>query len=427
MAGIVSHTKWTTGGPQGCDPLSKLTDSSLKSVIQKTSGTRDINDPACTGLQLRITPEARTWYFRYSWRGRRVRAMLGSYPSIGLAEARSKAFAGRDHLERGIDPRSAGMAPNPMATSAPSPSVSGAPLKPFSVEALAEEFMRVFITPRRKRPKDVQRILDKDVLSVWNGRDVRTITPRHVIDLLDGIIARGSNVMANRVADILGQMFTFGIHRAILDDSPVKLLIRPGGDEVARSRVLSDQELSVLIRTRTEVFKSPPIRHALVLLLLTLQRRGELAMAKWSHVDLENRTWHIPAENAKTARGYDVPLSVWAVEEFEVLKRLAGRSAYVFPDSTGKNHADPKLITRSVARCQKRLEELKVAKFTGHDLRRTGRTGLAKLKIAPHIAERCLNHSTGTAIERTYDVHDYFAERRLALEIWADHLRAIAS
>src|SRR5260370_39156949 len=199
----------------------------------------------------------------------------------------------------------------------------------------------------------------------------------------------------------------------------------PGGKETYRSRCLSDAELKALIQNRDEVFRSRPIRHALMLLLLTLQRRGELAIAKWSHVALDEAVWHIPAENAKTEAACDVPLSAWAVEEFKALKRLAGRSAWVFPDAAGTKHADPKLITRSVARCQKRLKELKVAKFTGHDLRRTGRTGLARLKITPHIAERCLNHASGSVIERTYDVHDYFEEKRDALSKWAHHLAAL--
>jgi len=90
-----------------------------------------------------------------------------------------------------------------------------------------------------------------------------------------------------------------------------------------------------------------------------------------------------------------------AVDEFKALRRHAGRSPWVFPDSTGKNHFDPKLITRSIARCEKRLKALGVEKFTGHDLRRTGRTNLARLKIEPHIAERCLNHAAGSVIERT--------------------------
>jgi integrase len=401
--------------------LQTITDTSLKSAIQRTTGKRDINDPSCTGLQLRVTPKARTWYFRYSWHGNRVRATLGSYPSLGLADARAAAITARGHLKRGIDPRNAGLAPVPTAP----PTRTTGTAKPYSMEALVDEFMRVYITPKRKQPEEIRRMLDKDVLSVWRDRDARTITPRQVIELLDGIVERPAPVMANHVARLLGQLFKFAIHRSIVDDSPVKLLMLPGGKESSRTRCLADAELKALIDNRKDVFKSHPIHHALMLLLLTMQRRGELALTKWSHVDLEGGLWSIPAENAKTETAINVPLSKWAVQEFKALKQHAGRSAWVFPDSTGETHFDPKLITRSIARCQKRLKALGVRKFTGHDLRRTGRTGLSRLKIEPHIAERCLNHAAGSVIERTYDVHDYIDERREALNKWADHLAAL--
>ncbi|HTE41310.1 MAG TPA: hypothetical protein VK629_10780, partial [Steroidobacteraceae bacterium] len=86
--------------------------------------------------------------------------------------------------------------------------------------------------------------------------------------------------------------------------------------------------------------------------------------------------------------------------------------------------ADPKLITRSVARCLESFAENDIEPFTPHDLRRTVRTGLAKLKVEPHIAERVLNH-VQERIAGTYDVHDYADEKRAALEKWAAHLRTL--
>jgi integrase len=63
-----------------------------------------------------------------------------------------------------------------------------------------------------------------------------------------------------------------------------------------------------------------------------------------------------------------------------------------------------------------------VAAFTPHDLRRTGRTGLAKLGVKIDIAERVLDHAR-ERIEATYDVHDYIDEKRTALEKWAKYLK----
>jgi hypothetical protein len=56
-----------------------------------------------------------------------------------------------------------------------------------------------------------------------------------------------------------------------------------------------------------------------------------------------------------------------------------------------------------------------------HDTRRTVRTGMARLRVPDHIAERVLGHAVG-GIERVYNVHHYADEKRQALQLWADHV-----
>ena len=101
----------------------------------------------------------------------------------------------------------------------------------------------------------------------------------------------------------------------------------------------------------------------------------------------------IPAENSKTSRTHVVPLSAWALDEFKRLKKSAGRSIWVLPAADRAQHLEPKLLTRGLAKCAKRFKERGVGAFTLHDLPRTCRTGLAKLGIEPHIAERVIGHA----------------------------------
>ena len=83
-------------------------------------------------------------------------------------------------------------------------------------------------------------------------------------------------------------------------------------------------------------------------------------------------------------------------------------------------------MTRSVSRCLDRMNRLGIRAWTPHDLRRTGRTGLAKLGIQSHIAERLVNHAV-PGMEGVYNVHDYAAEKRLAWEKWAEFVGFLAS
>jgi integrase len=398
--------------------------SRLVATALATLPAGDHTDPAVPGLQLRVRAKrgdaSRTWLLRYRWDAEWVRIVLGHVPTMSLAEARERAFELRKAIDNGIDPRRA--RPRRRAARAALP-LSSEPATRGSrntVEFLVSEFMERHVRPHRKRPEYAQAILEKNVLPVWRGRDARTIQPAEVIDLLDGIVARGSRVMANRTAALLSQLFRFAIHRRIVTSTPVQLLYRPGGKEKARERSLSDDELRSFLANPKEATRYERLSHAITILLLTGQRRGELALACWSDIDFNAKTWTIPAENSKNGREHLLPLSDWALDEFQALRREAEGSKWVLPASDGAFHIDPKQLTRSAAKCQERFKERGINAFTLHDLRRTCRTGLGQLKVEPHIAERILNHT-----QDTYDKYDYFDEKRAALEKWATFLRGL--
>lgn len=384
-------------------------------------------DPAQRGLYIVVTARGdgqvtRTWQHRFSFHGTNTFIVVGTFPATSLEQARHIVQEQREQLQQGIDPRRA--RPRRRAVRTPSSLSAAAVGGAHAIETLAQEFIDLYVRPNRTDPGYVQGVLDRDVLPAWKGRDARTIKPREVIELLDGIVRRGSRVMANHTARILGQMFKYGIHRSIVEDSPVKLLVLPGGREKPRDRVLTDVELKAFLRDPLKCTRQPRLAYVIELLLLTAARRGELCAAKWVHVDLKAKTWHVPAENTKTGKAYTIPLSDRAVELFERLKRRAGRSVWVLPGTDPSKHIEPRLLTRGVAKCLKRFELQGIKPFTLHDLRRTCRSGLSALKVAPHIAERILNHAAADRIVATYDQHDYLDEMRAALNNWAEHLES---
>jgi integrase len=416
----LSRQKGTTVGP--LKNAARLTSGRVES-LKPRDHRYEINDPACAGLQLRVADTGvKSWHWRFYWHGKRARLVLGVWPKTSLADAHEKAHAARALLGRGIDPRRAGLTlasrvkPDRPAREGPSG---------YSVEHLAREFMMRHVQRQRRRPEYVQRILNAEVLPRWGKRDARTIKPREVIELLDEIADRAP-VMANRVAGILSQMFRFGIHRSIVESTPVQLLYRPGGKEKPRARILTEEELKAFLQNLDDACRFQRLPHVLRLLLLTLQRRSELALAEWREFDLKAKTWTIPDAHAKTGKGHIVPLSDWALRELEKLKVMASGSRYVLPGTGKSGPIDPKYVTRSVARCLNRFKRHGVAAFTPHDLRRTGRTGLARLGIKVDAAERVLNHAR-ERMEATYDVHDYIEEKREALDKWARHLAELCS
>jgi len=420
----------------------------------------DVTDPSSAGVQLRVMPSgAKRWYLRFYWRNKRQRLGLGQWPGVGLAEARARAQKAREVLDEGIDPRKAGIvkrtnartespvepAPGSVSRAVSTPPTIGAPIRAIpnvlrrptdlsddpdhvpkdshSVLFLAHEFYHRHVVKERKRrrPAYVKRVLNADVLPEWSDRDARTITSREVIELLDKIVDRGSPVMANRTANILSQMFMYGIHRATVADSPVKLMYRPGGTETPAERALSETELKAFLLNCKTVCRTRRSGHILMTLLLTMQRRQELALATKKEFDLENRTWSIPDEHAKKGRGHVLPLSDWAVDEIRCLMGMSNGSPYLLPRKDGLKPINPMLITRSVERLTHRFQAVGIEPFTPHDLRRTGRTGLASLGIEDEVAERVLNHQK-KGMKRVYDRFAYSPQKRDAIEKWARYL-----
>jgi integrase len=406
----------------------RFTDAAIRALPPRSS---PYTDPGQTGLQMLVRAGrggkmTRTWLLRFKFKGEESRILLGHFPLMTLDTARGETRRLRELADQGIDPRRARARRRQRHAPHPLSSAIAKPGDQHTVEYLITEFTERYLKPTRRRPEYAEDILNRDVLPEWKGRDARTIKPREVIELLDKIVERGSPVAANRTAALLGQLFKFGIHRAIVDDSPVKLLMRPGGKEQPRERTLSDDELKIFLADPVKATRFKRLAHVIQILLLTGQRRGELVQARWRDIDWKEKTWTIPDENSKTGRGHVVPLTDWAVDEFDRLKKSAGRSQWVLPAADKSQHLEAKLLTRGVAKCQARFKELGIQAFTLHDLRRTCRTGMARLKIEPHIAERVIGHAQ-EKIVATYDLHAYIDEKRAALEKWAAHLKLLMS
>jgi integrase len=409
----------------------------------------EVTSPDTKGLQLRVEPAGRkVFLFRYRWKGTPTRLTLGEFgspPRMGLADAREAAHIARAQLGKGMNPAAARPSAKPVQAAVraaartggdvgPMGSDKGAPFArtgkaadPNSVASLVDEFVKHHVRPHLRRPEAMERLLEKEIVEKLGDRDSRSITPREVVHRLDEIVARGSRVMANKTAGALSQLYRFGIQRGIVEASPVLLLNRPGGKEKARTRVFSDDELRILLANLDDVYRSERTKLALRVLLYTGQRRGELFAAEWRDIILQSKEWTIRADVAKNSELSIVPLTPPAVDAFERLKKLARGSRYVLPSEDGKAAGDPKPLTRAVARSLKAWAKLGIKEAFGpHDLRRTLRTGLAKLKVEPHIAERVIGHKQ-RGIVGVYDVHAYIEEKRDALEKWAAHVEKVAA
>ncbi len=254
------------------------------------------------------------------------------------------------------------------------------------------------------------------------------------IDLIE-IIERASKKslhVAKLVLGIQKAIFAHGVGRHVIDADPAFQLRSNavlGPRPVARTRVmLSEAELKIIL----PLLPKMGIQNALMakILLCTAVRIGELVGAKWENVDLEQRVWFIPptdikgkkgrARNGEDVRGFSIPLSEPVVGWFHDLKDLAFGSAYVLPirsrkKAIGDTHMEPVTLNAAFNNFWKTHLSEGTQRFTPHDLRSTARSHLSRLGVELLIAKRCLNHSLGGLVD-IYDQHDYFDERKAAIE-----------
>lgn len=193
----------------------------------------------------------------------------------------------------------------------------------------------------------------------------------------------------------------------------------------ARRRILTDQELGLFWSASTQ---DPLFGPLYKLLLLTLQRREEVAGMKRSELDFEQGIWTIPADRTKNGKDHIVHLSSQAIGILESIPvvRIGNRpSDYVFT-TTGDQPISG--YSRAKERLDRTMLELG---FEGpdwriHDLRRTGRSNLAKLRVPKEVAEKVLNHLEGSNSESdlqgVYNRYEYFEERRQAMELWGTYV-----
>jgi integrase len=205
------------------------------------------------------------------------------------------------------------------------------------------------------------------------------------------------------------------VGRAVLDQSPAEGVPSPT-KEIARDRVLSDDELATVILAARRV--DDDYGGIVELLALTGQRREEVAKLAWEELDLTQRVWTIPKVRTKNAKPHVVQLSDQSIA---VLRRMEKRGPYVFAVRGTKPFQD-------FAVAKRKLDELsKVTGWRLHDLRRTCVSGMARLGIAPHVADKILNHQSGTitGVAAVYQRHEFLRERRDALELWGAHVANI--
>jgi len=249
-------------------------------------------------------------------------------------------------------------------------------------------------------------------------KPIDTIKRADVAARLQELTAERGRTAAARARGNLSALFGWAMREGLCETNPVMHTNDPAEGIDARDRVLTDEEIAIVWRASGDDDFGRIVR----LLILTGCRRAEIGGLNFSEIDLEKGILTIPGARTKNHRAHVLGLPPAAIAILRFAPRRIGREFVFGGGATGFNawsYATAAMHVRIVQQAGRTLPH-----WTLHDLRRTCRTGMGRLGIAPHVAERVLNHVKG-GVEAIYDRHRYEGEIKAALAIWADHVLGI--
>jgi integrase len=418
-------------------PTKKLTDLAAERIKPPAVGRIEYFDAAFPGLALRVTARGhKSWSLFYRTGGRLRRFTLGALPAFKPAAARREAARILEKVASGEDPAAEKKAQRCVR-----------PAEQDTFGSVVHDYLEH--AKKRQRPgtyKETKRVFESDDLEKWQRRPLASISRRDVNEVIDAITVR-AEIQANRTLAKLRTFFSWAVKRERIKVSPVEGMEPPNAEE-ERDRVLSDDEIR-WFWTACDA-SGWPFGPVAKLLLLTAQRRDEVASMEWVELDFKESLWLIPAEKAKNKNGHLVPLSDAALEILQTLPRNGGGLIFTTTGKTpvsgfsrAKRRLDKEMTkaSRALLRLPEQNDEhrritgipgnkplpVEIPPWILHDLRRTATTGMARLKVVPHVCDKVLNHLTGKirGIASVYNKFEYLDERRAALQAWGNYLRSL--
>ena len=234
----------------------------------------------------------------------------------------------------------------------------------------------------------------------------------------------------NYATSIIKIFFNWAYRRGHLDASPAaRLAKRPGR---SREHVLTSQELGgVFALARSG---KSPFDAIVCLLILTGQRRNEIASLQWSWINFREKLITLPSTTTKNSREHCFPIEDMAITVLKRIPRIE-ENLYVFPAAKNRYANRPATIFNGWAKPKVRLDKKlteaghRIRPWTLHDLRRTLRTNWAEMGVAREVAEKYINHVSGahSGINAVYERYSYLNEMREAVRRWESRLRGLGN
>jgi integrase len=399
---------WEAGAPM------KLTDTKIAGLkLDRGETDKIFFDDEISGFGVRLRDGgSRKFVLHYRIGGNQRRYTIGAVGVLKLEEAKQRARRALVDVGDGKDPAAQKADAKEDAKQ--------------SFKTAADDYLEVLqrrVDAGELRPRslvEIKRHLLKHFKPL-HKLVLGSISRATVATRLREIAKQNGPGAADRTRSNVSTFFGWAIGEGLCEVNPVDGTNRQAEPAVRERSLILDGERPNYDELIAVWKGAPDNEHGKIvrLLILTLCRRDEIGSLEWAEIDKEARLIRLPGSRTKNGREHVVPLSDPAIAILESIDAREGRDL-VFGSGKGGYSG----WSKSKGELDKSVKFK--TPWTLHDLRRTGRTGLGILGVAPHIAEAVLNHLPPKLV-RTYDRNAYEREKRQALDLWAAHLMRLVS
>jgi len=363
------------------------------------------------GLYLLVKANgSKYWRLKYRLHGKEKTLALGVYPGVPMAEARSEAIKAKEYIRKGTDPVIRRRQEKLLNTN-------------NSFRCVAEEWHgKQKGSWTEGHAQQVWRTLDKDVFPMIGDMPIKEIQTLDCLSVIRSVESRGALDVAGRVKQRMSSVFRYAIQTARCEYNPADQL--QGVIEtrkVTHRAALKADALPAFI-LQLESYQGYAItKLALMLIMHTFVRPGEIRGARWEEFDLIKREWRIPAHRMKMKEEHIVPLSTQAISILEEVELISGKYELLFPGA--RDNRKPMSENTLTYAIRKRLG----FDATAHGFRATASTFFNESGYRSEVIERQLAHAERNKVRAAYNRSQYLEDRRSMMQVWSDYLEGLNS
>ena len=370
------------------------------------------------GLYLEVTPSGGKWWrLKYRYLGKEKRMSLGTYPIVGLKDARERREQAKKLLSQGVDPLQDRQKNKATALAV---AREGAITFEFAARDWYDKKTR-HLTVKTRR--SVRSRLEKHLLPVIGAKPIAFLEPIDILKAARQVESKGWLATAHEVIQIAGRICR---HARLLGYINYDLTAGLSGALPALrsqhfSAITDPEKFGRLLNDIELYWGDISTRFALQILPYTFVRSNELRGAQWSEIDFDKAIWTIPAARMKSRRQHVVPLAQQVVDRLKKLFMYSGSHNLVFPSPYNRRRSlgDTALLF-ALRRMGYPKEMMSV-----HGFRTTASTFLNESGYRPDVIEMQLSHCERNLVRAAYNRAEYLEERRAMMQFWADHLDSL--